>query len=77
MNSMLKRAVSTGAIGGFVAAVLVFGVCVWTSSLEAVTEVSLSLSFRPWWRASNWVAAAVAFTIVAVILGLGLHALLP
>jgi hypothetical protein len=69
VNSMLKRAVVIGAVGGFIAAVIVFSVCVWVSSLQAATEVSLSLAFRPWWRASNWVAGAVAFVIAAAILG--------
>jgi hypothetical protein len=77
MNLMLKRAVAAGAIGGMVVAALVFGFCYWASTWEAVTPVSLTWLFRPWWRASNWVAAAVAFMVVAALLGARAACLTP
>jgi amino acid transporter len=60
MYPNLKKGVVFGLVGGFVAAMLVFGLCFWMSTLPAVTPASLSLAFRPWWRESNWLAALVA-----------------
>ena len=38
------------------------------SNMEAPTDVSLSLSFRPWWRL--WQAAVLIFLFVGVVVGL-------
>jgi hypothetical protein len=65
-----KRGVVVGLVAGFAAAMLVFVQCFWISTLEAVTPVSLPLSFRPWWRESNWLAALVAFVSAGLVFGI-------
>ena len=66
-----KRGLWAGCIGGAVAGVLWFALCLWVASLPAVTVVSLSWSVRPWWRLSNWVeslcCALVGFLIVGAL----------
>jgi hypothetical protein len=76
MYPNFNKGVVVGLVAGFVAAMLVFGLCFWTSTLEAVTPVSLSMSFRPWWRESNWLAALVAFLSAGLVFGV-LAALRP
>ena len=63
-----KHGVAVGIISGFIAGVLWFLLCCWVASLPAVTDVSLSLAFRPWW--SNWKSALVVFAVVFVLMGL-------
>jgi ABC-type antimicrobial peptide transport system permease subunit len=70
MYPNLKKGVVVGLVAGFVAAGLVFGLCVWASTWPAVTDVSLTWSFRPWWRESNWLFTLAAFFVVGVLLGL-------
>jgi len=64
MNPKLKSGLILGAASGGLAAVIAFGVCVWVSTQPAITEVSLSLACRPWWRESNWLLALQAFFAV-------------
>ena len=70
MYPNFKKGVVVGLVAGFVAAVLVFGLCVWASTWPAVTDVSLTWSFRPWWRESNWLFPLAAFFVVGVLFGL-------
>ena len=69
MYPNLKKGLAVGLIAGFMAAALVFGLCFWVSTWPAVTEVSLTWSFRPWWRSSNWLAALAAFIFVTLVFG--------
>ena len=69
MNPNLKKGLVVGVIAGFVAAVVVFGLCVWASTWPAFSDVSLTWSFRPWWRESNWLFAAAAFVFVGLVVG--------
>jgi hypothetical protein len=69
MIARLKKGAVVGITGGTAAAVLVFALCFWASTWPALGPVSLTWSFRPWWRASNWAAALVTFICVAVLLG--------
>jgi hypothetical protein len=68
MNPTLKKPTVVGSLGGVAASASVFAFCIWASTWDAVSPVSLTLSFRPWWRASNWIAAALSFAVVAVVL---------
>jgi hypothetical protein len=76
MYPNLKKGFVVGLVAGLVAAALVFGLCLWASTWPAATDVSLTWSFRPWWRWSNWFAALVAFIVVTVLAGV-LAALRP
>jgi hypothetical protein len=42
--------------------------CCFVASQPAVTDVSLSLAFRPWW--SNWKSALVVFFVVFVLVAM-------
>jgi hypothetical protein len=53
---------------GFVCAALWFANCYFISTLPAISEVSLSLAFQPWWR--HWLAGVIIFVIVSIIVGL-------
>ncbi len=70
MYPNFKKGLAVGLAAGFTSAVLVFGLCYWASTLPAVSDVSLTWAFRPWWRSSNWMAALWAFAFVGVVLGL-------
>jgi hypothetical protein len=61
------KAAKVGAAAGFASAVLTMMACAWIASEDPVTPVSLCLSFRPWWRASNWLLACLAFAVAALI----------
>ncbi len=76
MHTKTKKFLVLGASAGVIGAVLVFGMCLWASTLPAVTQVSLTWSFRPWYRSSNWLAALIAFAFVGVVAG-ALAALRP
>jgi len=69
MYPNLKKGLVVGLVAGLVAAALVFGLCLWATTWLAVTDVSLTWSFRPWWRSSNWLAALAAFIFVAALSG--------
>lgn len=56
-------------VGGTVAAALVFAFCYWASTWPGIGPASLTWSFRPWWRESNWGAAIISFGFVATLLG--------
>ena len=42
------------------------GLCFWLSRLPAISPVSLSLAFQPWWR--YWNVAAVLFFLPFLVL---------
>jgi hypothetical protein len=69
MYPNFKKGLVAGLIVGLVAAVLVFGLCVWASTWPAFSEVSATWSFRPWWRESNWLITIAAFVFVSVVAG--------
>src|SRR5882724_3536833 len=69
MYANLKKGLVVGLVAGLVAAALVFGLCLLASTWPAVTNVSLTWSFRPWWRSSNWLAALASFFFVTVVVG--------
>ena len=48
---------------GVVSAILTMLLCCWIGSFDPITPVSLSLAFRPWWRASNFGFAFLTFSI--------------
>lgn len=61
---ILRPAILFGVIVGTIAAVWVFGGCCFLSRLPAVTDISASLAFRPWWRPRNFAFSLVAFVVV-------------
>jgi hypothetical protein len=63
-----KKALRWGLISGFVCTALWFANCYFISKLPAVSEVSLSLAFQPWWR--HWLAGIVIFIAVSIVVGL-------
>jgi hypothetical protein len=69
MYPNLKKGLVVGLIAGLVAAVLIFALCVWASTWPAASEVSLTWSFRPWWRVSNWMAALITFVAIGLVFG--------
>jgi hypothetical protein len=76
MHLKFKKALLVGAAAGLIGAALVFGLCLWASTWQTATDVSVALSFRPWWRSRNWLATLVAFVFVGVVSGV-LAALRP
>jgi hypothetical protein len=62
-----RKAVIQASLAGLWCAALAFLVCYWMAGQPAVTPVSVCYSFRPWWRASNWLFAALAFAFVFAI----------
>jgi len=50
-----KRGVKQGLIASTVIFIITFAFSIFISRLPAISPVSLSMSFRPWWRLSNWV----------------------
>jgi hypothetical protein len=70
MSFNVLNAIKVGLAAGAAAGVLVFLACCWVASLPAVTVVSLSLSFRPWWRTGNWLAASLALVLSAGAAGI-------
>ena len=69
MYPNLKKGVVVGLIVGLVAGALVFGLFFWASTWPAFDEVSVTWAFRPWWRASNWLATVAAFVFFALVSG--------
>ena len=59
-----RGAILFGVIVGTIAAAWVFGGCYFLSRMPAVTDISASLAFRPWWRPRNFVFSLVAFFVV-------------
>ena len=51
---------TTGALGGIIVGGGWFAWICYISTFPAVSPVSLSLSFRPWYRTGNWVAGGIA-----------------
>ncbi len=69
MYPNLKKGLVVGLTAGLIAATLVFGLSVLTSTLRYAPDVSLTWSVRTWWRESNWVFPALAFVSVGVVFG--------
>jgi hypothetical protein len=69
MHPNFKKGLVVGLAAGFIAGVLVFGLCYWGSTWPAVSEVSVSLALRPWWKSQNWMAAIDAFALVGSVFG--------
>lgn len=62
-----KRGLIHGFIAGGIVFILVFGFIIHTSTIPAISDVSLSLAYRPWWKFSNWIQSffcSVPFFIV-------------
>ncbi len=70
MGQNLKKCLLVGSLAGLVAAMLAFGMCFWASLWPAATDASLTWSFRPWWRLSNWVLAGAAFMSIGLSFGI-------
>jgi hypothetical protein len=56
-------------VGGGVGS-LWFGLTCWLSTIPPVTEVSLSLALRPWWKWSNWSTALFLALITGLPVGI-------
>ena len=72
MNTNDKRAyvlhgLKVGLLVSIPAAVLIFGLCYWASTLSTPTASSLAFMFRPWW--SNWRPALIIGVPLFVIFG--------
>ncbi len=65
----IRAGLRFGALAGAAAGLAVFGMCYFMSTMPAITDVSLTWVFRPWWRLSNLVAAIIAFALVGVVVG--------
>jgi hypothetical protein len=65
-----KKGIKVALIAGSIAALLDFAFSYWISRQPAITDVSLTWSFRPWWRLSNWMFAFGTFVVVGTIFGL-------
>jgi len=65
-----RRGARAAIIGGLIGFAGYFALCVVTSRLPAVTDVSLSLACRPWWRWSNWISSLVVGAAAAIVFGL-------
>jgi hypothetical protein len=54
-------------VGGVIGAAW-FALACWLSTLPAVTDVSLSLALRPWWK--NWSTALFFFLVTGLPVGI-------
>lgn len=52
-----KTGIKVGLALGTIAGACTFILCYLAACLPAISEVSLSMSFRPWWRLSNWMTS--------------------
>ena len=64
-----KRGAKAGLICGSIAAAAWFAFCCCVAARPAVTPVSLSLAFRPWWRVTNWLSAFGVFVVTCLTVG--------
>lgn len=54
-----KKRIKTGLIAGSIVYILTFYFIYFLSKQPAITDVSLSLSLRPWWRLDNWIISLI------------------
>ncbi len=66
MHPNLRRGVVVGLIAGLLAAVSVFGLCFWMSTLPPLWDGDLTWAFRPWWRLDNWLGSLAVFAFVGI-----------
>src|SRR5579863_2025757 len=64
----IKKGIRWCIIVGGVVGGSYFAFCCWASTFPAVTDVSLSLAVRPWWR--NWEPALFLFLATGVPVGI-------
>ena len=64
----IKKGIRWGLIVGGVIGAAWFALACWLSTLPAVTDVSLSLTMRPWWK--NWSTALFFFLVTGVPVGI-------
>ena len=65
----LRKGLVVGLIAGLVAAVSVFGLCFWCSTLTPLWDGDLTWAFRPWWRLDNWLSSLAVFAFVGILSG--------
>lgn len=65
-----KKGIRVALLAGTIAAALVFALSYFISQQPPITDASLTWSFRPWWRFSNWCMAAGAFFVAGSFFGL-------
>ena len=63
----LDHGFRVGILTGLIAGLLWFIFCCWAASLPAVSPVSLSLAFRPWW--TNGKSALAVFVFFFTVIG--------
>ena len=66
LNSAGAKIMTLAAIGGLFAVGWLLA-CFWLSRLPVVSPVSLSLSFRPWWRYWEFGVVLFLFPVVVII----------
>ena len=62
-----NNGIAVGVIAWLVAFGITFGMVCFYANLPAVTDVSLAISFRPWWQFSNWASCAILTSPVYLI----------
>ena len=66
----VRRGAKAGLLCGLIAFTACLIACHCVALAPAVTPVSLSVVFRPWWRAKNWGAACAVFVTVFLAVGI-------
>jgi len=64
-----RRGLFWGTVLGTFFGIYAFGICVFVAGL-VVNPASLSVSFQPWWRVSNWIISVLVFLVAGVMAGL-------
>jgi hypothetical protein len=66
----IKKGIRWCFIVGGVVGSLWFGLTCWLSTIPPASDVSLSLSLRPWWKWSNWSSALLFALLTGLPVGI-------
>ena len=65
-----QRGIRAGAAAGIGAAAVAFALCLLLAMISGGADLTPAMSFRPWWRLSNWIVSVGAGVSFAVVAGL-------
>ncbi|MDF3129565.1 hypothetical protein P0Y35_10205 [Kiritimatiellaeota bacterium B1221] len=66
-----NRGLRFGLMSGGITFMIIFAWIGFVSTLPAISEVSMSLAVRPWWRLNNWIIAILFSLPIALLFAAG------